>query len=61
VTGVIVRPNDPADMAEKVAELIADRELRLRYGENGRRAAEARHWDAINGGLMREYEALLGR
>jgi glycosyltransferase involved in cell wall biosynthesis len=61
VTGAICRPNDPGDMADKVAELLGDPDLRVRYAENGRRAAEARHWDAINNGLTREYEALLSR
>ena len=41
----VIGPNDPLDMADKQA----------------RRAAASRHWDAINGGLIAEYEALLAR
>jgi glycosyltransferase involved in cell wall biosynthesis len=61
VTGLIARPNRPADMAEKVAQLISDLDLRKRLAESGRTAAMTRHWDAINDGLMAEYDALLVR
>ncbi len=39
--GVAVRPADPADLADKVAFLRDNPELVRRYGENGRRLAEA--------------------
>jgi glycosyltransferase involved in cell wall biosynthesis len=39
--GVAVRPADPADLADKVAFLRDNPKLVRRYGENGRRLAEA--------------------
>jgi glycosyltransferase involved in cell wall biosynthesis len=39
--GVAVRPADPADLADKVVLLRDDPERVRRYGENGRRLAEA--------------------
>ena len=38
--GVYVRAADPADLAEKVGRLDADRELTERLGRNGRALAE---------------------
>jgi glycosyltransferase involved in cell wall biosynthesis len=38
--GVFVRPNDPADLAERVAELRDDPERVERYGRNARQLAE---------------------
>jgi glycosyltransferase involved in cell wall biosynthesis len=40
VTGVLVEPGDPEDLAEALAGLVADRELRRRLGAAGRARAE---------------------
>jgi glycosyltransferase involved in cell wall biosynthesis len=60
-SGCLVRPNDPADMALKVAAAIRDTDLRRRVAQKGRAYAETRHWGAINDSLMAEYEALLAK
>jgi colanic acid biosynthesis glycosyl transferase WcaI len=37
--GLVARPGDATDLAEKIMRLYGDSELRLRFGENARRAA----------------------
>jgi glycosyltransferase involved in cell wall biosynthesis len=36
-TGLLARQNDPADLADKLEELLASGELRSRLAEQGRR------------------------
>lgn len=38
--GLLCRPADPQDLAERILELVRDPELRRRLGANGRRAVE---------------------
>lgn len=40
-TGYLVDPDNPADVAAKLGRLLADPELRKRYGENGKTWGEA--------------------
>lgn len=40
VTGFVVNPEDPADLADRLRRLLADAELRKSMGEAGRRRAE---------------------
>ncbi len=42
VDGLLVRPDDPTELARVLAEVAADPQLRRRLGEEGRRTA-ARH------------------
>jgi glycosyltransferase involved in cell wall biosynthesis len=42
VTGLLVRPQDPADLAEGLARLLSDRETARRMAEAGRRAVGER-------------------
>lgn len=54
--GMVVRGE--ADMASKIAQLLADSQLRRRLGQAGRLAAESLYnWDAVG----EQYEALLSR
>ena len=39
-TGVLVSPGDPTALTEALAQLVCDRELRLRYGRAGRTRIE---------------------
>jgi colanic acid biosynthesis glycosyl transferase WcaI len=48
--GIIVRPEDPAAIAEAVLELAADSTLREEYGRNGRQFVEANlQWSLLIG------------
>ena len=40
VNGILVPPNDPVRLAEAIQQLLEDKELRTRYGENGRKIVE---------------------
>lgn len=54
-TGWIARPNDPADLAEKVGRLLGDPQARARMGEAAREAARERDWSVINARLLESY------
>jgi glycosyltransferase involved in cell wall biosynthesis len=54
--GWLVRPDDPAALAEALEHLLADRSQRFRLGRAARTAAEARSWNAVHDGLVAEYE-----
>ena len=56
--GILVQPERPRELAEAVLKLYRDPELRRRYGENGRRYAEA-HCDRKV--CTRAYERMLER
>jgi glycosyltransferase involved in cell wall biosynthesis len=48
VTGFLVTPGDPAELAERLEQLLSDRNLRQRFGEAGReRAVALFDWDKI--------------
>lgn len=60
VTGLIAGPNDPADFARCVDELLADPERRRAMGQHAREAAEReRDWEAINGQLLESYARVI--
>lgn len=47
-TGLLVKPQDPNDLAEAVIRLLGDRELSKRMGDNGRqRVKEVFDWDIV--------------
>lgn len=58
-TGWIARPNDPVDLAGRVASLLDDAEARRRMGRAAREAARARDWEAINGRLLESYRRVI--
>jgi glycosyltransferase involved in cell wall biosynthesis len=43
VTGLLVRPSDPGDLAQALVTLCASKELRLTMGARGRARAERNH------------------
>lgn len=59
-TGLVARPNDPADFARCVDELLADPERRRAMGRAARAAAEReRDWEVINGRLLESYARVI--
>jgi glycosyltransferase involved in cell wall biosynthesis len=60
-SGLVARANDPADLADRVDELILDRELRAAMARAARQRALERSWDAVNAVLIREYAAIAGQ
>ncbi len=61
-TGFLVDPADEGLMVKRLAELIADPDLRARFGEQARRIAVREHdWDSIFSKLLADYgEAIAG-
>jgi len=56
------RANNPEDFAAKIAELIADPELRARMGRLGReRVLERLSWDASAPHLLAAYDRIYGK
>ncbi len=59
---LLVAPDDAASLGAALERLVADRPLRARLAEGGRRVAAARSWDAIYARLLDDYaEAVAGR
>ena len=59
ITGLIVTPGDPMDLAEKMTRLMDDRSLRQRMGRAGREKFEAEFlWNVI---LEKHYRPLFGK
>jgi glycosyltransferase involved in cell wall biosynthesis len=59
VNGLLVPPNDPEKLADAVRKLLKDKDLREKYGRNGRRMIKAHFsWDSITKKLIRIYETL---
>jgi glycosyltransferase involved in cell wall biosynthesis len=58
-TGILFRKGDPSDLAEKLADLINDSELRSVLGKNSRTwVCEHRDWSKISNTLHQVYEKL---
>jgi glycosyltransferase involved in cell wall biosynthesis len=54
------RPNDPADFAEKILQLLDSEPLRRQLGERGRkRIEESLNWEMEKRSLLAAYEAAL--
>ena len=62
VTGLLVPPDDPTQLAAALRRLEADRDLRVRLGETGRKVVRARfHKDIVIERLSALYEKLAER
>ena len=57
VSGFLVAPGDPAVLADRVCQLLADPELRSRFGEAGRRRGEAEFDQAKEAARLRTIMA----
>ncbi|HEX2092120.1 MAG TPA: glycosyltransferase family 1 protein [Longimicrobiaceae bacterium] len=53
--GWIARANNPADLADRVEQLLRDPGLRERMGRRAAEGARERDWSAINGRLLGSY------
>lgn len=60
-SGLVARANDPEDLADRVDELLLDRELRAAMSRAARQRALERSWDAVNAVLIREYAGIAGQ
>jgi glycosyltransferase involved in cell wall biosynthesis len=59
---VYVRPNEEAEFASTVAQLMGEPELRNKMGAYGRRRVEEElQWNKVGGNLLKAYETLLAR
>jgi phosphatidylinositol alpha 1,6-mannosyltransferase len=58
-SGFVARANDPASLADAVALLLNDAELRRSMAEAARRRALAMEWEAVNGALLERYRSHL--
>jgi glycosyltransferase involved in cell wall biosynthesis len=55
VTGLVVRPNDPAGLGSGIEALLRDAAFRARLGRQARAGAASRSWDEINLGLIASW------
>ncbi|MER7988603.1 glycosyltransferase family 1 protein [Streptomyces noursei] len=58
-TGLLVPWGDGAAVRDAVRTLFGDAELRVRYGDAGRRAVAARTWEAVGDQLLAHYDDVL--
>jgi glycosyltransferase involved in cell wall biosynthesis len=54
--GCLVRPNDPAALADLLRQLLGDGMHRRRLGRAARATAESRVWGTVHDSLVAEYE-----
>ena len=58
VTGFLVPESDVAALAERIAALVADPDLRWRIGREGVRWAAQHRWPCVAEAVCREYASL---
>jgi D-inositol-3-phosphate glycosyltransferase len=61
VTGVLVPDHDPAALADALARVLDDADLRWRLGREGVRWAAQHRWPCVAEAVCREYAALVER
>lgn len=59
-TGILVPPNDGDAIADAVASLAGDAELRMKFGAAARDSVAGNDWAAIGDELIGHYESVLG-
>ena len=59
VTGVLVPDHDPGALADALARVLADPDLRWRLGREGVRWAAQHRWPCVAEAVCREYAALV--
>jgi glycosyltransferase involved in cell wall biosynthesis len=59
ITGLIVPPNDAEKLADAITELLENKDLRRKYGNNGRELIEHEYsWNIIARDLIEIYQEL---
>ena len=59
-TGLLTRPEDPKDLAQKIQRLLDDAGLRQKLGENGRNLVEKNYsWERVAGQMDEIFKKLL--
>jgi phosphatidylinositol alpha-mannosyltransferase len=58
--GMLVPPRDSASLADALAHLVDDEDLRGQMGSNGKRSVEQYRWDKVAHQVMGYYEHLMG-
>jgi len=58
--GVVVKPNDPVDLANAVSHFFSNTNNRKEWSVSVRKTAEEYSWDNIAGGLEMIYKELVG-
>lgn len=62
ISGILVPPKEPDALADAIIHLMEDPDLRLKYGDAGRRIVEERFTaDKVVEGTLAVYEGLLGK
>ena len=57
--GLLVPPNDPERLAAAIQKLLQNKQLRTKFGENGRKVVEEKFsWDSIAKELITKYEEI---
>lgn len=59
VDGYLYEPGDDDGIRELVGSLVADKNLRLRMGEAGRRSVLGRTWSAVGDELLAHYASVI--
>jgi glycosyltransferase involved in cell wall biosynthesis len=61
VTGLLVPDHDSAALADTLAHVLDDEDLRWRLGREGVRWAAQHRWPCVAEAVCREYAALVDR
>jgi starch synthase len=60
VNGILVPPNDPKELAKALTKLLKNKELREKYGKNGRKMVEEHFsWESIARDAVKIYEKMI--
>jgi phosphatidylinositol alpha 1,6-mannosyltransferase len=59
-SGLVAQAKSGASIAGQVERLVRDGALRAQMGRAARERAQARTWDAVNGGLLADYRRIAG-
>jgi glycosyltransferase involved in cell wall biosynthesis len=59
-TGVLAKPGDIKDLAEKIALLLSDKSIRIKLANNAYKYVKKNHnWDNLVQGYIRVYKSLI--
>ncbi len=58
-SGVLIEPEDPAELADAILQIRRDPELARRMGEAGRQLAQAYDWEKVTARTLDLYSTLI--